>query len=282
MKNYHKINPFWTYSRGERIGIAILTFGLLINSYIRWQNAKLISQQLKEIKSHNHQPSTYYVETIPIQLDDTLGPQVRHNSKTNFSTKKVYPKKVNLAKAELQDLLNIGIDSATSNQLLQHKLEYKNWQSICKNNAICAAMLQARQIYYWKEYETIVVNLNAADTSQLKQLKGIGSKLSSRIIKYRNKLGGFHSIEQLQEVWGLQANTFHDIKPKLIILKEPNKKILSKHIQDFINHPYMPFEIRDKMKNYLEHNPNDSLRLNQINCPYFPDSLKLKFTPYFE
>ena len=280
MKNYHKINPFWTYSRGERIGIAILTFSLLINSYIRWQNAKLISQQLKEIKSHNHQVPTYYVDTIPIQLDDTPRDQVR--PKTNFSTKKAYPKKVNLAKAELQDLLNIGLDSATSNQLLQHKLEYKNWQSICKNNAICAAKLQAKQIYYWKEYETIVVNLNTADTSQLKQLKGIGSKLSSRIIKYRNKLGGFYAIEQLQEVWGLQENTFNEIKPKLIILKEPNKKILSEHIQDFISHPYMPFEIRDKMKNFLEHHKEDSLTLNQINCPYFPDSIKLKFTPYFE
>lgn len=282
MKNYHKINPFWTYSRGERIGIAILTFGLLINSYIRWQNAKLISQQLKEIKNHAHQSPIYYMDTIPIQIDNTPNTQVKHGSKTSFSTKKTYPKKVNLAKAELQDLLYIGLDSATSNQLLQNKLEYKNWQSICKNNKICAAKLQAKQIYYWQDYETIIVNLNTADTSQLKQLKGIGSKLSSRIIKYRNKLGGFHSVEQLQEVWGLQTHTFHDIKSKLYILESPSKKVLSKHIQDFINHPYMPFEIRNKMKNYLEHNPIDSISLNEIICPYFPDSLKLKFAPYFE
>ena len=282
MKNYHKINPFWTYSRGERIGIAILTFGLLINSYIRWQNAKFISQQLKEIKNHKHQAPTYYMDTIPTQTDDTIDPLVNHSSNTSFSTKEVYPKKVNLAKAALQDLLTIGLDSTISIQLLKNKLEYKNWQSICNNNEICAAKLQAKQIYYWQDYESITVNLNTADTSQLKQLKGIGSKLSNRIIKYRNKLGGFHSIEQLQEVWGLQTHTFHDIKPKVIILKAPSKKILSKHIQDFINHPYMPFEIRDKMKNYLEQNPNDSLSLNQIICPFFPDSLKLKFTPYFE
>ncbi|WP_018476954.1 ComEA family DNA-binding protein [Pontibacter roseus] len=46
-------------------------------------------------------------------------------------------------------------------------------------------------------------NINAADTTELKQIRGIGSKLSARIVKYRGSLGGFHSMEQVKEVYGL-------------------------------------------------------------------------------
>jgi competence protein ComEA len=46
-------------------------------------------------------------------------------------------------------------------------------------------------------------NINTADTTALKQIRGIGSKLSARIVKYRDVLGGFHSMAQMQEVYGL-------------------------------------------------------------------------------
>ncbi|WP_242926792.1 ComEA family DNA-binding protein [Pontibacter vulgaris] len=49
-------------------------------------------------------------------------------------------------------------------------------------------------------------DINTADTTKLKQIRGIGSKLSARIIKYRDKLGGFHSMAQLKEVYGLQPD----------------------------------------------------------------------------
>jgi competence protein ComEA len=46
-------------------------------------------------------------------------------------------------------------------------------------------------------------NINTADTTALKQIRGIGSKLSARIVKYREGLGGFHTMAQVQEVYGL-------------------------------------------------------------------------------
>ncbi len=46
-------------------------------------------------------------------------------------------------------------------------------------------------------------DLNTADTTTLKRIRGIGSGYSRRIINYRDKLGGFISAEQLREVYGL-------------------------------------------------------------------------------
>lgn len=48
-------------------------------------------------------------------------------------------------------------------------------------------------------------DLNKADTSALKAIKGIGEKLSLRIVKYRDILGGFTSMDQLKEVYGLDS-----------------------------------------------------------------------------
>ena len=50
-----------------------------------------------------------------------------------------------------------------------------------------------------------IFDLNKADTSMLKAITGIGEKLSIRIVKYRDILGGFVSIDQLKDVYGLDT-----------------------------------------------------------------------------
>ena len=59
------------------------------------------------------------------------------------------------------------------------------------------------------------VDINLADTSDFINLPGIGSKLSQRIIAFRNKLGGFYSIDQVGETYLLPDSTFQKIKPGL-------------------------------------------------------------------
>jgi competence protein ComEA len=48
-------------------------------------------------------------------------------------------------------------------------------------------------------------DLNLADSLQLKKVFGIGSKTASRILRYREDLGGFVDKKQLYEVWGLDS-----------------------------------------------------------------------------
>lgn len=67
------------------------------------------------------------------------------------------------------------------------------------------------------DYESLRIELNSADTTELKKLRGIGSKLSQRIVKYRTKLGGFTSKEQLKAVYGLSEETYEAILPHVWI-----------------------------------------------------------------
>ena len=45
-----------------------------------------------------------------------------------------------------------------------------------------------------------LVDVGVADTTELKKIPGIGSGISKAIVGYRNRLGGFYSLEQLREV----------------------------------------------------------------------------------
>ncbi len=56
--------------------------------------------------------------------------------------------------------------------------------------------------------KVITVELNSADSNQLNQLRGIGKILSARIIKYRNRLGGFYRVDQLKEVYGINDSMY--------------------------------------------------------------------------
>lgn len=59
------------------------------------------------------------------------------------------------------------------------------------------------------------MDLNSCDTAQLIKLPGIGPVLSARIIKYRNLLGGYATVSQLSEVYGLPPETYELIKDRL-------------------------------------------------------------------
>ena len=56
------------------------------------------------------------------------------------------------------------------------------------------------------------VNINLASHSELEELPGIGPTLAERITAYREKAGGFRSIEELKQVSGIGEKKFEEIK----------------------------------------------------------------------
>jgi competence protein ComEA len=74
--------------------------------------------------------------------------------------------------------------------------------------------------YEKKEYvkkALVIVEINQADSAQLDQIKGIGPAFATRILKYRERLGGFYKKEQLMEVYGLDSLKYDEIKNQISI-----------------------------------------------------------------
>ena len=58
-----------------------------------------------------------------------------------------------------------------------------------------------------------IVELNQADTLTLKKIPGIGSTFARRIVRYRELLGGFYTVEQLAEVYGIDEERYNNLYP---------------------------------------------------------------------
>ena len=61
------------------------------------------------------------------------------------------------------------------------------------------------------------IELNAADSAQLTTVHGIGASFAIRIIRYRNRIGGFYKKEQLMEVYELDSTKYAEIKDQLTV-----------------------------------------------------------------
>ncbi|HBL73906.1 MAG: hypothetical protein A2W90_11920 [Bacteroidetes bacterium GWF2_42_66] len=89
--------------------------------------------------------------------------------------------------------------------------------------------------------ERKVIELNSADTIALKSLPGIGSVLSRRIIKYRDLLGGFYSVRQLLEVYGLSPECLQKVESLLTVdtLRIKKLDINFSSAEELATHPYV-------------------------------------------
>ena len=89
--------------------------------------------------------------------------------------------------------------------------------------------------------DSFMVELNSADSISLEKLPGIGKTLAKRIVKYRDLVGGFYSVDQLKEVYGLNESTFGEIRSKLKIDKALLKKIDLNFADnnELARHPYI-------------------------------------------
>ena len=88
-----------------------------------------------------------------------------------------------------------------------------------------------------------VIELNTADTTDLKKIPGVGSAFARRIVQYKNHLGGYHRIEQLQEVYGMYEELYEKITPYLNIDSQHLTQISvnSASLEQLRIHPYINF-----------------------------------------
>lgn len=95
--------------------------------------------------------------------------------------------------------------------------------------------------YTKKEAFSGIIEINSADTTQLMQLKGVGGFFAKKIIKYRDRLGGFFTISQIKEIYNFPAELADQIAPQLSFNQSLVKKININTVVDTVldNHPYI-------------------------------------------
>lgn len=114
------------------------------------------------------------------------------------------------------------------------------------------------------------IEINTATADELKALHGIGDVFSSRIVKYRQLLGGFSRLEQLHEVYGLKPETIENILPYLKLDTAQVEQINVNFAQpeELARHPYVSWDVANAIIDFRSANGfmNDleAIRLNRL------------------
>ena len=127
---------------------------------------------------------------------------------------------------------------------------------------------EKRTITPYPKKEPVMVEINTADTLELDKIKGIGIAFAKRIVKYRERLGGFHNKEQLFEVFGIDTVKFNEIKDQIKIETGAIRKlnINTAEFEDLKRHPYLSFKQMNAIIQYRkQHGPYKSIAdLNKV------------------
>jgi DNA uptake protein ComE-like DNA-binding protein len=105
-----------------------------------------------------------------------------------------------------------------------------------------------------KEALPLLLELNSTDTVELQKLKGIGPAFATRILKYRDLLGGFSRKNQLLEVYGFPEETFQNIEENIVIdsLKVSKLRINFASYGELLRHPYLKKGQVEAILNYRD------------------------------
>lgn len=126
-----------------------------------------------------------------------------------------------------------------------------------------------------------LIDINIADTSAFKALPGIGSKLAARIINFREKLGGFYSVEQVGETYGLPDTVFQKIKPWLYTKPGFLRKInVNTATVEGLKTPYIPYNVANAIYQYRMHSGTFKSIGDIRKIPIIDEALYVKIAPY--
>jgi len=135
-----------------------------------------------------------------------------------------------------------------------------------------------------KPVEPEVVFLNSATVEELMQLKGIGPVYAGRIVKFRDKLGGFYETAQLKEVYGFPDSTFQLLQERFVtdatIVRKLNVNTAT--VTLLAHHPY----ISKKMAENIVQVRNDRLHYQEmeelLKVPLINAENYRKIVPYLK
>ncbi|WP_318309915.1 ComEA family DNA-binding protein [Flagellimonas crocea] len=105
--------------------------------------------------------------------------------------------------------------------------------------------------------KTVVKDLNGATAEDLEAIYGIGKTLSARIIKFRDRLGGFLANEQLYDVYGLEPEVVEKTLLKFQVLKTPSVEkinINKASVDELSRLVYIPKTLAYNMISYRNQN----------------------------
>ena len=202
---------FFYFSKGERMGLIVLLCLITIAGILL-----ILNNNAEIVKDSGIQ------QTSTGNISETVNkPSETHSAKditSNTSSENVYVDKSPVS-AQASSQNNAGTTRQNENTNRVNNPNEAVSSSADKKESV-SERVDRLTSYAHPSYSRVekykegtVVELNTADTTELKKIPGIGSAFAKRIVGYRNLLGGYYSVTQLSEVYGIDEERYNEFVP---------------------------------------------------------------------
>lgn len=176
--------------------------------------------------------------------------RIRHQSILDSFYIKNKPKRVYLNKATTDDLQSMGISAENADRIhkkLQSGFRYSSLAELSVETGLDSNKLlkfvsrsSFKNNNFRRNENREIIELNSTNTAELIELPGIGSKTALRIIRFRDALGGFISVNQVLETRGTDSTALKKLLPgfKIDLSQVRKININSCSEEELAKHPY--------------------------------------------
>ncbi|HCE56465.1 MAG TPA: hypothetical protein DER09_01390 [Prolixibacteraceae bacterium] len=227
---------------------------------------------------------------------------VTNNSNSEEKTKVVTVHEPNVKeaffdpnKAEISDLMEFGFNQFQAKNVVAYRSKggiFKAPEDILKIYGVDSFLYKSIKSNIRIENSTenstlpitepLYIELNEADSADLVELNGIGPSFASRIVKYRDRLGGFSSPSQVLEVYNFPIEAYSKIEGNIYAdtLKIKKIRINFADFKEFIKHPYFSKQKVELILKYREKNGPFENLVNVKASGIFDETEFKKVMPY--
>ena len=240
---YQKFKQYFEISRREFRGMIVFVIILLLIYISPYVYEKLTFEPVK-IQIETLQPKIVEIEKF--KQDKAYA----DDNNDNLTTQKPVLFNFNPNNLPVDDWMKMGLSEKQAKSIKKYESKggkFKSKADVKKMYAITDQMYQNMEPYIQIPNEiksgspfvksesfkaevkpinkSIIIDINTADSLEFLNVRGIGPAFASRIINYRNRLGGFHSKTQLKEVWGLDSLKYTTLENQIVVNSINLKKI---------------------------------------------------------
>ncbi|RKS95452.1 DNA uptake protein ComE-like DNA-binding protein [Flavobacterium limicola] len=164
-------------------------------------------------------------------------------------------KYVNSAK-EFQNVTKVS-DSLLN--VIAPYFKFPDWVNNKKQNTKFKEYTSYQNQAFAKKEKIIFIDINDATKEDLVKIYGIGDAISSRILKQKELMGGFVSMEQMKEVWGLSPEVIENLNTHFKVLVLPRFKkieINNASLKELSQFHYFRYSLAKEIVTYRSMNGN--------------------------
>ncbi len=252
---FKTVNAFFKFSREQRTGVFLL-FSIIITLQLVYFFVDFSSFSKDSPEKEKWLSLQSQIDSLKQQKLDYV-PKIYPFNPNFITDYKGY--KLGMSVAEIDRLLafrkeNRYVNSPkefqavtkVSDSLLDAISPYFKFPDWVKNKKEFSEYKKYPKTAFSQKEKMVVIDINQATQEDLIKIYGVGEAISIRILKFKESLGGFVSMEQMNDIWGLSPEVIENLNTHFKVGAPPKLKkidINNASIKELSDFPYFKYPI---------------------------------------